>query len=203
MNINEPILRRLFQHMITGKQKKIYSEEYNLNNVITAHLFCNLFYCRWMYLLNNNIPSTALGDSGACESEPEGCECHSETRKWSTALCINLRSVTGLWLSQKRAWMRCNRGSHCMHVFFKCTNKEVHIVIVSIILFYWHSYLHPMLMYHIYSYVLQTSDISPVFQVALVRIGEFRSLNNSPHHMRCGNCDRDCKPSTICDLGTT
>lgn len=33
-----------------------------------------------MYLLNNNIPSTALGDSGARESEPEGCECHSETR---------------------------------------------------------------------------------------------------------------------------
>jgi len=33
-----------------------------------------------MYLLINNIPNTALGDSGERKSEPEGCERHSETR---------------------------------------------------------------------------------------------------------------------------
>lgn len=181
MKINEPILRRLFQY-ITGKQKKIYSEEYNLNNVITTQLFCNLFYCRWMYLLNNNIPSTALGDSGAGKNEPEGCECHSETRNWSTALWIILCSVTGLWLSQERAWMRCSCGSHCMHVFFKCTNKEVHIVIVHI-LFYWHSYLHltPVLEFYVSYLFLHLTYIwhlSYIPGCTYVRSGEFRSLSN-------------------------
>jgi hypothetical protein len=46
MNINGPILRRLNHHMVTGTQKKVYSEEYNLNSVIKQHLFCNLFYCQ-------------------------------------------------------------------------------------------------------------------------------------------------------------
>lgn len=138
-----------------------------------------------MYLLNNNIPSTALGDGGACKSEPEGCECHSETRKWSTALCTTLCSVTGLWLSQKRAWMRCNRGSHCMHVFFKCTNKEVHIVIVSIILFYWHSYLYLTSLLQVYvSYLflhityLSSTSLSYIRGWTYVRSGEFKSLSN-------------------------
>jgi hypothetical protein len=46
INISEPVLQRHNQHMVTGKQKEVYSEEYNLNNVITQQLFCNLFYCQ-------------------------------------------------------------------------------------------------------------------------------------------------------------
>jgi len=72
-----------------------------------------------MYLLINNIPNTALGDSGERKSEPEGCERHSETRTWWTSWPYALFFVR----SQVSGSARRERGCDAIVAHIVCTTS--------------------------------------------------------------------------------